>query len=121
MKIDNSALDKLAKILFFIVLRFLIAGTTIMFLWNWLLPGLVNAAPVNFLQAVGLMVLGRLLTGSLSIGLGLSAMLKKNDTDNEEFFDDTDEADEDLNHKTDLRDDLRKRCKNFGQKVKEKS
>ena len=81
MKIDNSALDKLAKILFFIVLRFLIAGTTIMFLWNWLLPGLVNAAPVNFLQSLGLMILGRLLTGSLGVGLGLSTFRKKKNID----------------------------------------
>ena len=116
MKIDNSALDKLAKILFFVVLRFLIAGTTIMFLWNWLLPGLVNAAPVNFIQAVGLMILGRLLTGNLRIGFGLSTFRKKNDTDREDFFDDSDVDNSDLNQKSNLRDDLRKRCKNFGQK-----
>ncbi len=119
MRIDHASLDKLAKILFFIVLRFLIVGTGIMFLWNWLLPTLVNAAPINFLQAVGLMVLGRLLTGSLKIGVGLSTFRKKNEGDGDNLMDDEDN-DEDYEHKARLRNDLRERCKHFGQKTKEK-
>ena len=113
MKIEHSSLDKLAKILFFVVLRFLIVGTSVMLLWNWLLPGLINAMPIKFYQAVGLMVLGRLLTGSLKIGFGLSTMLKKNNDDNDLLEDD---EDEDSNYRARLKDDLRERCKSFGQK-----
>ncbi len=119
MKIDHASLDKLAKILFFVVLRFLIVGTASMFLWNWLLPTLVNAAPINFLQAVGLMILGRLLTGSLKIGVGLSTFRKKNDSNGDNLMDD-EEGDNDYEYKARLRNDLRERCKNFGQKTKEK-
>ncbi len=115
MKIDLSSLDKLAKILFFIVLRFLIVGTAIMFLWNWLMPALVNAVPINFLQAIGLMILGRLVTGSLRIGVGLSTFRKKNDADHNNFMDE-DDQDEDYENKARLRNDLRERCKSFGQK-----
>ena len=113
MKIEHSSLDKLAKILFFVVLRFLIVGTSVMLLWNWLLPGLINAMPIKFYQAVGLMVLGRLLTGSLKIGFGLSTMRKKN---NDEDNDLLNEDDEDFNYRARLKDDLRERCKSFRQK-----
>jgi len=118
MKIDHSSLDKIAKVLFFIVLRFLIVGTAIMFLWNGLLPNVVNAMPINFLQAVGLMLLGRLLTGSLKIGVGLSTLRKKNEDSDD--FSDEDDHDDDSDHKARLRHDLRERCKkNFAQKTKE--
>ena len=118
MKINHSSLDRLAKVLFFIVLRLLIAGTVITLLWNWLMPAVVNAVPINFLQGIGLMLLGRLLTGSLNIGVGLSTLRKKNNTD-DDFLDDndTDDDEHDINHKARLRDDLRERCKTtFGQK-----
>jgi hypothetical protein len=40
-------------------------GFGIMYLWNWLLPPLFHLPVINFWQAVGLLVLSRLLFGGL--------------------------------------------------------
>lgn len=45
-----------AAILFF--------GYLVMHLWNWLLPGLIGVSPISFLQALGIMVLAKILFGS---------------------------------------------------------
>ena len=39
------------------------ASYVVMILWNWLIPGIFAAKPIDFLQAMGLLVLGRLLFG----------------------------------------------------------
>jgi hypothetical protein len=40
-----------------------LAGLVIMALWNWLIPELFNGNMINYWQALGLLVLVRLLTG----------------------------------------------------------
>lgn len=40
-------------------------GAVVMLLWNWLIPDLFNGPAVSLWEAIGLLVLGRLLTGSL--------------------------------------------------------
>ena len=53
------------------VIRFLVlalitialAGYVTMSLWNWLIPVLFNGPQIQFAQALGLMLLGRLLVG----------------------------------------------------------
>jgi hypothetical protein len=40
-------------------------GWIVMLLWNALLPGLFGAPPLRYLQAVGLLVLSRILIGGL--------------------------------------------------------
>ncbi len=42
-----------------------VAGLVVMALWNWLVPVLFGLKQISFLQALGLLVLGRLLFGSL--------------------------------------------------------
>lgn len=54
---------KVMKILFCIVLAGLIMGTLIMFLWNWLIPGIFHGPEINFIQALGLLALAKLLFG----------------------------------------------------------
>jgi hypothetical protein len=43
-------------------------GALVMLLWNWLLPPLVGARAIGFWQAVGLLVLSRILFGGLRRG-----------------------------------------------------
>ena len=42
-----------------------IFGEVVMHLWNWLLPALFGWRPITFWQALGLMVLSRILVGGL--------------------------------------------------------
>lgn len=45
------------------VLFAFIFGTFIMLLWNWLMPAIFALPEINYLQAVGILVLARLLVG----------------------------------------------------------
>ncbi|HEX4996649.1 MAG TPA: hypothetical protein VFY29_00380 [Terriglobia bacterium] len=54
------------RFLWFILLMpalFLLSGLVVMSLWNWLLPDLLGAKTITFAQALGLMLLSRLLLG----------------------------------------------------------
>jgi hypothetical protein len=51
------------RILAMIAVAVTIAGLVVMALWNWLLPPLAGWHSVSFLQAVGLLILCRLLFG----------------------------------------------------------
>jgi hypothetical protein len=43
-------------------------GVIVMSLWNWLLPAIFGIAVINFWQALGLLVLCRILFGSFGAG-----------------------------------------------------
>ncbi len=43
-------------------------GLATMYLWNWLIPALFNGNVITFLQAIGLIALGKLLTGFMGMG-----------------------------------------------------
>ena len=49
------------KIGFFVVAGFLVLGLIVMGLWNWLVPVLFHGPMIDFLQAIGLLVLSRIL------------------------------------------------------------
>ena len=51
-----------------IVLFSLIGGEVVMHLWNWLLPSLFGWRLITFWQALGLLVLCRVLFGGLGRG-----------------------------------------------------
>ena len=53
------------KFLLIIVLAVIVAGSAVMLLWNWLVPDLFGWHTLNFGQAVGLLVLCRLLIGGM--------------------------------------------------------
>ncbi|MEM1320643.1 MAG: hypothetical protein AAGG75_10335 [Bacteroidota bacterium] len=60
------------KLLFFLLAAaafLLLVGGAIMWLWNAILPDLVGVKPIRFWQAVGLLLLVRLLMGGLRYGL----------------------------------------------------
>lgn len=60
-----------AKILFFIglaVLFVFVMGNVIMYLWNAILPDVINAKTITFWQAIGIFVLARLLFGGFKGG-----------------------------------------------------
>ena len=54
------------RFLFFIVIGLTLAGFVVMWLWNTILPPVAGVGMVNFWQALGLLVLCRLLFGNLS-------------------------------------------------------
>ena len=45
-------------------------GAVVMWLWNWLLPGLFGLPRITLLQGFGLFILGRLLFGGFGMGGG---------------------------------------------------
>ena len=58
-----SRLLRALKFLVFVVAAIVIAGLVVMALWNWLVPPLIGWHRVAFPQAVGLLVLCRILFG----------------------------------------------------------
>jgi hypothetical protein len=62
----DIAMNKATKILKWTLLGvvFVIAfGGLVMVLWNWLIPSIFNLREINFWEALGLLVLGKLLFG----------------------------------------------------------
>ncbi|MGO9318913.1 MAG: hypothetical protein ACLPXT_15275 [Terracidiphilus sp.] len=51
-----------------LVLFIWIGGEVVMYLWNWLLPALFGVRAISFWQALGLLVLSRILFGRLNCG-----------------------------------------------------
>lgn len=48
------------------ILAVIVFGWVTMLLWNWLVPELFNGRPINFWQALGLLVLSKLLFSGFS-------------------------------------------------------
>jgi hypothetical protein len=58
------------KFVLFAALFITVAGFVVMSLWNWLMPALSTMHPINFWQAVGLLVLSKILFGGTRGRLG---------------------------------------------------
>lgn len=43
---------------------FLLVGGIVMYLWNWLMPELFSLANINYLQALGLLLLSKIFFGA---------------------------------------------------------
>ena len=54
---------KAAKMMFFGIVFVLVAGGVVMLLWNALIPDIFGGAPITWVQALGLLILARILTG----------------------------------------------------------
>lgn len=61
---------KIVRIIFFGLVFIAAMGFLTMTLWNWLIPTLFNGPEIMFAQALGLMLLGRLLVGGWGKGGG---------------------------------------------------
>ncbi len=56
---------KALKIFVMVALVCVLAGFLVMQLWNWLMPALFGLRTISFLQALGLLVLSKILLGGL--------------------------------------------------------
>lgn len=55
---------RIAKIGLFTLIALLVLSGIVMFLWNWLLPDLVGAGELSLFQAMGLLLLCKILFGN---------------------------------------------------------
>ena len=53
------------KFVVFVVLLGIVLSFVVMGLWNWLMPGLFGLHPISFWQALGLLLLSKILLGGL--------------------------------------------------------
>jgi hypothetical protein len=53
------------KVALFIAAVIALLGWVVMSLWNWLLPGLLGIKAISFAQALGVLILSRILFGGL--------------------------------------------------------
>jgi hypothetical protein len=56
------------KLVLFVVAAVIVLGAVVMGLWNWLMPDLFGGRTIGFWQAVGLLVLSKILLGGLHGG-----------------------------------------------------
>jgi hypothetical protein len=51
------------KMAFWFLVMITVVGMVVMELWNWLIPEIFNGNMINYWQALGLLLLARILTG----------------------------------------------------------
>ncbi|HSZ25933.1 MAG TPA: hypothetical protein VK766_09455 [Cytophagaceae bacterium] len=56
------------KITVFVMLAIVAMGSVVMFLWNWLVPTLFHGPVINFCQALGILILSKILFGGFKKG-----------------------------------------------------
>lgn len=92
-----------------VALYIMFFGTFVMALWNWLMPTLFNLPMITFSQALGLFVLGRILTGGFKV-VGMSNLGgdKDNWEQKKQLFDKWDNMSSEDREK--WRDEWREKC-----------
>jgi hypothetical protein len=63
MQMKNYRALKGLKIVVFVMVALFVFGFVTMHLWNWLMPAIFHLTRIGFLQALGLVVLGKILFG----------------------------------------------------------
>ena len=53
------------KVVVFVTVAIVVSSVLVMALWNWLMPGLFGWRTITFWQALGLLILSRILFGGL--------------------------------------------------------
>jgi hypothetical protein len=61
-------IQKVAKVIVFVIAGLFIIGSIVMLLWNALLPALFHLPAITFWQALGLLILSKLLFGGFRGG-----------------------------------------------------
>lgn len=56
---------KCLKILVMVIVVCVAAGYVVMHLWNWLMPGIFGLRAISFMEAIGLLLLSKILLGGL--------------------------------------------------------
>lgn len=59
----SNRIVKVIKVMLFAVLFVGVFGFVLMSLWNWLMPTVFDLHPIHFWQAVGLLILSKILFG----------------------------------------------------------
>lgn len=59
---------RVIKIALFVVVAILAIGFVVMSLWNWLVPALFGGPVITFLQALGILILSKILFGGFKKG-----------------------------------------------------
>jgi len=59
----RSRFFKILNIAVIVTVAINVFGYAVMALWNWLMPAIFGVKPVTFLQALGLLLLGKILFG----------------------------------------------------------
>lgn len=62
-KMKSNRIVKVIKVMLFAVLFIGVFGFVLMSLWNWLMPIVFGLHPIHFWQAVGLLILSKILFG----------------------------------------------------------
>lgn len=60
----SNRIARVIKIILFAVTAFIVFGFVVMALWNWLMPALFGLRHISFWQALGLVILCKILFGS---------------------------------------------------------
>ena len=60
---EPSKVTKVLKIVLFMVILLVVSALLVLVLWNWLMPSLFELRQINLLEALGLLVLSRILFG----------------------------------------------------------
>ena len=60
--------SRITKFLLIALAFVVVMGLVIMVLWNWLVPALFSGTSITFLQAIGLLILSRILFGNFGSG-----------------------------------------------------
>ncbi|MEO5995651.1 MAG: hypothetical protein ABIN89_03040 [Chitinophagaceae bacterium] len=63
-------LRKIVKVLFILPLAMLAFGLVVMYLWNATLPAVIHVTTINFWQALGILLLSKILFGGFRGGWG---------------------------------------------------
>lgn len=66
---NNFWVSKVIKTVVFVAAFLLVMGTIVMALWNWLMPSIFNLPLLDLGQAIGLLLLARVLSGGFRLGL----------------------------------------------------
>ncbi|MCS6933851.1 MAG: hypothetical protein NZM35_01695 [Chitinophagales bacterium] len=61
---------KITGIVLLLIVAFLLMGYLTMTLWNWLMPAIFGLPVINYYQAIGLVVLSKLLLGGIRVQPG---------------------------------------------------
>ena len=61
---------KIGMILIFVPLVLFLFSLAVMYLWNLVLPGVIHVSAINFWQALGILVLSKILFGGFRGGWG---------------------------------------------------
>jgi hypothetical protein len=59
---------KIGMFLFFVPLALLVFGSVVMVLWNAILPAVIHVSTINFWQALGILLLSKILFGGFKGG-----------------------------------------------------